>query len=370
MDSFCQAQEATMKLYLQQSTTPTPITQDFLYILNGWHYGKWGNASDRSKFFLPEDYRQTTGGYFLRWGKKGIAINPGENFLHNLHDQGLNVRDIDYVIVTNNQSSAHAEVRAIYDLNYQFNLKTEELHIIEYYLNQGTHRDLTAVLKPHFKQERNTVHCLELYVDSPDMESLDLSPGISLNYFPTHAPDSRGSTDGGSRPCLGIQLRLERVENSAVTLGDAVTVGYVTGTPWSPALAHSLAGTDILLAGFQNTGPDDYNRISYNRDCLGYFGCYSLIEQVGPKLLLCCEFGGREGDIRVELVKKMRQEYAFGSNQQTVILPGDTGLCIDLQQGQVCCSVSQQLIDPNQVKVVKSSEAFGALEYLAPSCVI
>ncbi|MCB1135605.1 MAG: hypothetical protein KDK78_04985 [Chlamydiia bacterium] len=147
-------------------------------------------------------------------------------------------------------------------------------------------------------------------------------------------------------------------------------MSYVSGTAWTPALVPNLAGSDILIAGFGNTCQDDYSKMRYNSDCLGYFGTYSLMEQVAPKLLLCCEFGGREGDIRMEVVKKMRQEHAYGSKQQTVILPGDTGVCVDLRHLLLCCSVSRQLVDPSQVRVTKSDSAFGPLAYLSPSSVV
>lgn len=356
IQSFQRHQNEVVGRYLRPSETPTPLTQNFLYVLNGWEYEAQGTDLDETKFLLPEQYRKTSGGYYLRWNNKGIVINPGKNFLKNFHAKGLHVQDINYVIVTRDCKSAYAEVTAIYDLNYQLNINGAELHIIHYYLNQTTHRELTSRLKPNFKQERNTVHCLELYVDSPDLETLDLCEGIALSYFPTPTPS-----------CLGIQFALQGESSSQE---QEITVGYVSGSPWSPSLAHNLSSCDVLIAGFENTHPDDFGKIKYNKESLGYFGTTSLVEEAAPKLLLSCEHGGREGDIRMEVVKKMRQECAFGSRQNSVILPGDTGLCVDLRTLQVCCSVSKELVDPTVVRVTKSKSAFGRLEYLSPSCFI
>lgn len=352
--------------YVQVARKRTHTADNCLFVLNGWEYN---SSAPTNPTLVPEKKRKTCGGYYMRWQGKGIVINPGTDFLAHFHRQGLHVTDIDCVIVTQDNPDTYCDIEAIYNLNYQLNANSSsnELHIIQYYLNQHAHQNIAAQLKPNFKQERNTVHSLTLFVDSPDIEKMDLFPEICLHYFHTSLPDANRTQQGKeeSHPCLGIRLECKGPENRI-----ASTIGYISGIPWSPLLAHNLGRCDLLITGFDNTCASDYGKVQYNDECLGYFGTYSLVEEVAPRLLLCCEFGGREGDIRLEIVKKMRQEYAYSHHQGTVILPGDTGLYLDLRALQVRCSISKKLVDPSQIRIARTNEAFGKLEYLAPSCII
>jgi tetratricopeptide (TPR) repeat protein len=332
-----------------------------LFLFSGW---KDSEAESRGGELLAASTRKAAGGFFVRWNGKGVAVNPGPDFLHNFHEAGLHIGDIDHVVVTRATPDAYSDTHAIYDLNYQLNLTaaSDDLHIIHYYLNQQAHRDLASKLKPNFKQERHTVHSLELYVDSPDVEKVELSPEIQLHYFA--CGESESESKDGTSTCLGMRLECQPQDTS----GCSATIGHVSGTGWSPLLAHNLGRCDILIAGFQNTSSKDYRKVKYNDDSLGYFGCYSLMEEVAPRLMLCSEFEGKEGDIRLEVTRKMRHEYAYSNQNGTSILPGDKGFYLDLKTMQVRCSVSGEPTDPSQIRVTKGKNAFGNLQYISPSC--
>ncbi|MDF2550238.1 MAG: hypothetical protein K0S07_1305 [Chlamydiales bacterium] len=373
---FQKRQNQLLSEYVAEAKKRAKSEENFLTILSGWHY----QQENAKRCLLSEGERKTSNGYFLRWMGKGIALNPGYRFLENFHRQGLHIQDIDYVIVSQDSPETYADVKAIYDLNYQLNQTTPHLHIIHYYLDQQAHKILSPLLKPNFKQERNTIHCLELYVDSPDMEKIDLTDTISLCYFPTAMLDSSQSSLSPNedrsfkrRSSLGIRLDLATEDGTGLTAVDGRSVlklGYISGTAWTPMLAQHLGQCDVLMTGFETTTASDYGKLKYLEECLGYFGTCSLMEEVRPQLLVYSEFSGREGDIRIEIAKKMRQEAAFASEQNTVVLPGDTGLYIDLSALKVLCSVSKQLVEPKQVRVTKIDDAFGPLKYLAPSCII
>ena len=119
----------------------------------------------------------------MRWKGMGVAINPGRDFLSQFHAQGLHIRDIDAVIVTSDRPDSYEDVPEIYALNYQTNKLSQELKIIHYYLHQHAFQALSGVLKPHFKQERHNLHSLELFLDSPELEKIELSREIQLHYF-------------------------------------------------------------------------------------------------------------------------------------------------------------------------------------------
>lgn len=347
--SFHKKHKALKEDYLNLLGTRTSPNDNALYVLQG---------NDQSDQLIPhllthEAYR-TTGGFYIRWNGKGVVINPGKRFLEHFHRQGLHIRDIHYVVVTGEEPSTYSDIEEIYSLNYQLNQGNSSQQVIHYYLSQKSYEVLARKLKPVFKQERNMLHCLELFRDSPDIEKVVLNEEITLSYFPASIQMDR----------LGIRLDLG---------GDlsTKTVGYTSGAPWSAMLAEHLKQCDLVVAGFGHTALDDYTKRSYNSDCLGYFGSYSLMEHVQPRLFVCSDFDGSEGDIRLEVVKLLRQQYLEAhpeADQAPVVLPGDSKLVINLSTLEVKCSVTSLTVDPMQVSVVKTHEGGGRLQYLSPHC--
>lgn len=378
ISTFRNDQMERLNDYIALSDERLDRPDHFCSLLNGWSYEE--NHNNTSKEVISSYFRQaerkTTGGVFIRWNGKGIVINPGREFLKNFHRQGHHIRDIDAVIITQDSPEAYRDIRAIYNMNYRLNSAAAELHIIQYYINQNAHQELAPQLKPHFKQERNTIHCLELYLDSPEQETIHLSQSIDLSYFapvasPIHTIDQNRSVSIDRS--LGIVLKL-RSEKSTGILGldgkNTINIGYVSGCGWSPILSQNFNNCDVLLTGFESTSANDYSKIKYPEDHLGYFGTYSLVEEVQPSILVYNEFNGKDGDIRLEVAKKMRQELSYSESQKSVVVPGDTGLYIDLESLKLRCSVSQTFVDPRHIKVIKSKEAFGQLKYLSPGCVL
>jgi tetratricopeptide (TPR) repeat protein len=368
--------------YLENSKKRAKLFECGLYILQGWDESPNVPSSISKKILLTEQSQKTSGGFYLRWYGKGIVLNPGRRFLKNFHEQGLNIFDIDYVIVTKDDAASYHDAQEIYELNAKLNRLNPEFHVIHYYLSQKSYQDLARSLKPNFKQERNTVHRLELFLDSPDVEKIELCEGITLHYFgasvhEAYTTSEKNMENGNSRSsCLGIRFEFKTpsVKSLSYPVEKCVRkIGYISGSPWSPLLAHHLGSCDVLIAGFGNTSPNDYNKIGYQEDCLGFHGTYSLMDEITPRLLLCCEFNGKEGDIRIEVPKKMRQEFdnsPHSTKEIPVVLPGDQGMFLDLTLLQIECTLSKTLVDPSQIRVVKTADFFGKLQYLAPSCIL
>lgn len=375
---FQKRQEACIAQYLEQLKRRSHSNEQCLYVLHGYPPSTNDISFDNAlttELLLSHKDRRTSGGYYIRWNGKGIVINPGVNFLEHFHRQGLHIRDIDYVIVTNANPETYADIKEIYELNYQLNNANSELQIIHYFLSQKAYQTLAPALKPHFKQERDTVRCLELFLDSPEVEKLELSEGITLHYFPiagqtNHVQDLMPKSEKAHIPAsLGIRFDLTTSEHGHDS--KTVRLGYIAGAPWSPLLAHHLGQCDILIAGFGSTNANDYGKLKYNETCLGYFGSYSLLEEVHPHLFLSSEYNGNQGDIRIEVIKLMRQEYARtypNARQMPAILPADPTLFVDLQTLNIQCSITKAQILPAHVRIVKAQASFGSLRYLSPDC--
>lgn len=324
-----------------------------------------------AQLLLRKSANNQSCGFYIRWNKTGIVVNPGHSFLDNFHQHGFYIKDIQHIIVTKNYPEAYADIKRIYDLNYQLNKLNPDLHVIHYYINQSAYHELSHLLKPNFKQERNSLHCLELFHDSPEVEKEVLAEGILLNYFSTNLKTNFSNDLGNwktGNESMGIKFDLKAMHLSDKS---SFAIGYLSGTTWSPLLAHHLGHCDILLTGFGRTQPNDYGKLNYNEDCLGYFGTYSLLEEINPKLLLCGEFDGWDGDIRLEIIKKLCKEL---ENQQkkhsSTILPFDKGLTVDLSEFLIECSASKILLAPEEVRVIRTHNAFGSLQYLSGKCLL
>lgn len=350
--SFQKTQSDQIDRYLKERKRGIERDNFLLFYLHGWQ--------SPLAFTLTEQSRKSSGGIFLRWNGKGIAINPGTHFLKNFHAKGLNIRDIDFVIVTGETGEIYEDVKEIYDLNYQLNRLSPDLHIIHYYFSLKAFQELSKILKPHFKQERNNLHSLEIFMDSPEVEKVELAEGIWLHYFLTAMKDNKTEVIPST---LGIRLDLKAEDYQTMR------IGYISNAGWNPLLAHYLGSCDLLITGFGNTSLSDCNKLSYNIDSLGYYGTATLLEEVAPKLFLSGEFGGREGDIRIEAIQKLRKEWKASSKMGSpAILPADKGLQICLKTLRVKCSVSDEWIESDKICIAKSSQTYGSVKYLAPSC--
>ena len=77
---------------------------DTLSILRGW--------SSAVTLLEGSERLWRGGGYFLKWHGKGIVIDPGLDFLRNLHDANYHAREIDAVLVSHNHPDHNADLLA------------------------------------------------------------------------------------------------------------------------------------------------------------------------------------------------------------------------------------------------------------------
>jgi hypothetical protein len=384
IQNFHEQQNILLKNYMDRSMQKRPLEEHCFYLLSSGTLEEVDQVQTESKSqiptpLLPEYYRRSSSGFYFRWNGQGIVVNPGVNFLKAFHQKELYITHIDHVIVTTDHQDTYADLKGIYDLNYQYNQvrSSKDPHVIHYYLPSGVFQEMAPELKPNFKQERHMLHALELYLDSPGEESIALSDDITLYYFPILHPHNSGIGKHASidETKLAIRLELaakENMDKPSLTPLNSVKIAMVLGGSWSPEMVASLQNIDLLIAAFEKTSETDYKKLTYRQDCLGYYGTYSLLKECSPKLLIVCNFDGSNGDIRLDMVKKIRREILTdtGDLHNSVILPGDRELAINLEEFYISCSVCNHYILPEQVKVTKSKESFGTLRYLCGDCLM
>lgn len=356
MQAHRQTIQAVVRDYIDKGPRVHTSQDDALWVLNGWDLPKERDVIPH----LPSK----AGGFFLRWNGHGVVVNPGKGFLERFHEAGLHLQMIDSVIVTEPHVDAHEDIQNIYDLNYELNKVGTELHIIRYFLNHNAHQRLSHTLKPNFKQERNTVHSLELFLDSPDIEKEQITDEITLNYFST---GSRSSLSGNEKAhALAIWLEMSKG-------AEVKKVGFVTGAGWSQTLGTHFGSLDLLVSSFGSTEPNDYGKLNYLEKELGYFGTYTLLEEVKPTLHLVSGFDGKQGDIRLEVLKKLRKEYTKNHQiapNMPVVLPADKGMRVELNQMKIQSSVTKEMLDPKNVQICKTQDAFGVLRYISQDSIL
>ena len=357
--------------YLTKWKNRKPIPDNCLYAFQGWQES--GNQSIKSAEEAPEDFmlsmlysgsHHSSGGFYLRWQGRGIAINPGKNFMVNFHQAGLNINDIDFVIVTNGNPNDYVDVQKIYNLTHQINQKVEgNVHLINYYISQQVYQELSNILKPHTKQEQHTVHKLELFADSPEGEHLNLSHNIKLHYF---AVDKLNMDDFSTSP-LGISLELiptERLNiNEDHTLSSAsLNIGFIPNLSQSFLTHHQLRKCELLITRIHSTVEDNVRIFTESQQN----AIRSFVEKCHCRLILCTEFDAYEGDLRLEIARKMREESLLKTS--STILPIEIGLFVDLATLRIKCDFTHTLVDPSNIRVVHSSGPFSQLEYISPMC--
>lgn len=351
-----QKQQEGLKNYLNLFNERKDSLLDGLYIFDE----SFLKQDPSFKNFPLSNSISKKGGYYIRWNGKGVVINPGIHFLDAFHKQQFHIRDIDSVIITNSNPESYTDIKRIYDLNADLNKFSSEIKVIHYYVVENAYDLLSSLLKPLYSQEKNTLHRLEFFMDSPDVERLEMHSGIYLNYF---SIEKQKKYSLNPTAHLGIRLDLQKEDLSFTRLA------FLSQCGWSPFLSHDLSICDILVAGFGHTSVDDYQKLHYNEHSLGFYGVATLIEELNPQVVILTEFDEREGDIRLEVIKKLREESNLHA-KLTSIVPGNQGLYLDLKQFLMACNQTKQLVSIEEIRMIKSADAFDPFLYISSDCLI
>jgi len=103
----------------------------FFYFLQRW-------SSINPSLPRPSTFKMKGGGYFITFKGKGIAIDPGFNFVENLYSEGFSISDIDCVIVTHDHIDHTADIDTILSLHYKRYKISQEKKCLTLLLNPST----------------------------------------------------------------------------------------------------------------------------------------------------------------------------------------------------------------------------------------
>lgn len=334
----------------------TPPVSNKAPPLSSWEQNEWmrylnqytlKNAHEEALYLFDGSSKKTLsplvdipsclahGGFFIRWKGEGVALNPGPDFLNQLHANGFSLRDIHVVIMTTSEPDSWVGLKSVYEAHCQLHRASPSAHIIHYYIASLGSSSLPSWLRPRFRQEAYSIHPLEFYLDGEEGESRRLSDTLTLHYF--------RYTD--TSMCCLLQLQpqkdhdIDKRDNRPVTIGYLPQLGNAKLLP-EKAFTNSFKGATVLLTGLLLTAQE--------------------IEQLQPKLAIFCEQEKNQGDMRLTRVQQARKAL---SRSNTVILPADVTLKVGLSPLCIYCSRTGSQMDLKEVHVLPPLEPFGRLEY-------
>lgn len=98
---------------------------------------------------------------------------------------------------------------------------------------------------------------------------------------------------------------------------------------------------------------------------LGYRGTARLLRECQPKLALIGEFWAGFTDLRISLIKGLRQRSGVAA-----VLPAGLAMHLRLPSLEIECTECEKLTAFSAVKVAPPTDKFGSLAYLCPDCMI
>ena len=299
-----------------------------------------------NNIFDTNDY--VGGGFYLNWNGYGVAIDPGYSFVHNLHHYGLSVLDVQAVIITHEHIDHNNDMRLLDDLHFsaaRFDEEKEKTHIIDWYMDEISYA-MASVLRTErsgFKEETCRLHRV-MAGDSAELKTNELD----VTFFPTkHIP--KDGTYNYKEHTFGCSFCCKnKVQKKIIT--------YTSDTKYFNGLLEAVKEADMVIANISGIYEDDYMQIKEKSTHLGYGGCYNLIrkcsEKYGryPRFYFLSEFWNGKSDIRYDILKCLKRELEEQGITDIRIIPSETGMLYDIEDGSIQCSQCGQYTDEVIVK--------------------
>lgn len=173
------------------------------------------------------------GGYFLIWNGRGIAIDPGFDFVRSLERYGFGIGDVDAIVVTHNHIDHTNDLETIFTLKYELNeqLPKEERGEILFYASEGVHQKFDW--KP----------CKVLKLG----EAYHLFPHVLVHPQPARH-DEKPLGDKFPRGKSGVGLLFDLSLKMAKGEEKHIRLGITSDTAYHVQLPECYRGVDVLVA--------------------------------------------------------------------------------------------------------------------------
>ena len=145
-----------------------------------------------------------------------------------------------------------------------------------------------------------------------------------------------------------------------------VRIGYTGDTKYFKDLHTHLQNCDILIAHISQPSIEELQDASKLKEAhLGYRGTARLLRECNPKLALIGEFWAGFSDLRISLVKGLRQRSGVEA-----VLPAGLAMHVRLPSLEIECTKCSKPTAFSGIRVAPPADGFGRLAYLCTSCMI
>lgn len=343
-------QEAGETQYDKYLDKPNSKHDNTLSILRGW--------SSAVTLLEGSERRWRGGGYFFKWRGYGIALDPGFDFLRNFHDAGYHGREIHAVIVSHNHPDHNSDLKHIDDLRYELfkRLAGAEGPSFQPYVLL-LDQDTSGATKFGFEKPKHQYEPVVLASGFPQpINLLEHKAKIPVRVTPF-------KVQHGDDVPHAMGMRVELLDDHGKT---AVRIGYTADTAYFQELHKHLTDCDLLIAHISQPSIEELQDASKLKEVhLGYRGTARLLKECTPKLALIGEFWAGFTDLRISLVKALRQRSGVEA-----VLPAGLKMHLRLPSLDIECTECTKPTPFAQVKIAPPTDNFGSLAYLCPSCMI
>lgn len=344
MKALLTKRENRYETYLKNR--PREVLPNDFTVLRGW-----GSAVTLLEGSQNSQWRG--GGYLLHWRGHGVVIDPGFDFVDNLHDAGFHGTSIRAVVVSHNHPDHNYDLGGLDDLYYELHRREDSMQPALFVMDEDTGR-----LFPDNSPKHRGSACK---MTRSDHERRRWQGGMKENlpFTIEHFPVFHGSDVPHA---LGLRFRLH-AENPQE---EDLVIGYTGDAKFTPELVEHLRGVDILIAHVSQPDEREFNDPEFLKDIhLGYNGVTKLVKEIKPKLTLVGEFWAGLADLRLDLVAGIRQRSGVPT-----VLPACLGLRLRLPEMTVRCTRCQKQTPADKLKVAPPIREFGELGYLCPECIL
>lgn len=294
----------------------------------------------------------------MKWRGYGIVIDPGFDFLRNFHDAGYHGREINAVLVSHNHPDHNRDLRAIDDLQYELfkrlsGVKDSCSHPYILIWDQDTEKATKfPIEKPLHQYEPMTFS--HAFPQPFDLREHDANLPVRIIPFKVeHADDVSNA--------MGMVIELLDKEGKP-----ALRLGYTADTCYFTKLSEHLCNCDVLISHISQPSIEELQDASKLKQThLGYRGTIRLLKECKPKLALIGEFWAGLADLRISLIRGLRQRSGINS-----ILPAGLGMHLRIPSLDIECTKCKAQTPFLQVKVAPPADYYGSLAYLCPKCMI
>lgn len=347
IDAIKAAGDTQYDKYLEKEDSGRDNT---LSILRGW--------SSAVTLLEGSERRWRGGGYFLRWRGCGIVIDPGFDFLRNFHDAGYHGREINAVLVSHNHPDHNSDLKHIDDLRYEV-WKRQGMKKVVHNTRYLLLWDQDSEKATKFSFDKPEHHYEPIILPHAFPQPINLREHEAKFPFRVIPFKVKHGTDVPNAMGMVVEL----LDTKGKT---ALRIGYTADTAYFGSLHKHLINCDILIAHISQPSIDELKDPTKLKEVhLGYRGTLQLLKECKPKLALIGEFWAGFTDLRIALVKGVRQRSGVSA-----VLPAGLAMHLRLPSLEIECTECKKPTSFSTIRIAPPTDNFGSLAYLCPNCMI